>query len=668
MGRAAPFFGRFHSIAKSSRSKNVHHIRLVGHSRSFTIYTDHPSFNDVKKYSKKTSVTLLVDGRVVKDFYSDEDRSYKLRLFLTEYNVLRGTVRDRSNIDLLYTKLASGITTCDPVSILRDYPYYAMSIEKSRRVYDFDTADSLCDVLGHSIQKQCRGHCHYKIKDICDEEGHTCIPYESYKFRINGFPGALVKQQIDALIRHGSLVCHNDNIFTAETFRRECFVKDFLKYPHDCIPLEPNSLIIPDLSEEQCEILDLVSESRIAVLCGGAGTGKTRCIAAVACAFSKVILAAPTGKAARRMVQSCRDFNPSVSASTLHSLLGIGAPFEVRESILDKIPRNGLLVVDEASMLDLDVMYSVVSTARDRNLGLLFVGDPNQLPPVSRGDVFANVIEWARQSGCIVELTDIHRQAADNPITRMGHHICSGLPSENVLDYADGDLLQVHEAENYRDAIEKAIAFRRVYSKNVFDCQIISPWSRVVSSINMGALGSERPLVSFYPGDYVMCSSNVSEQDLSKFQEKDDRVVFDIPGDDFVTDHIYKSKKMLDTSSSGTFTTDSAIGFLAGVNGHSGVLLNENVMIDDASNFVYIGSDKCHANAITVHKSQGSEWPTVILVMCNTRDSFSPFLNKKLLYTAITRAKKRLIVIGNPESIKWGVDRPAPRRNTLSYV
>ena len=668
MGLPVPYFGRFHSIAKSSRSNNVQHIRLVGHNSSFTIYTDHPSFQDVKKYSKKTSLTLLADGRIVRDFYSEDDESYKLRLFLTEYKVLRGTVRDRSNIELLYSKLASGISSGDPVAILREYPYYAMSIEKSRRVYDFDTADSLCEVLGHSIQKQCRGHCHYKIKDICDEEGHTCIPYENYKFRINGFPGALVKQQIDVLIRHGSLVCHNDNIFTAETFRRECFIKDFLQYPHDSIPLEPNDLLIPDLSTEQFEILDLVSSSRISVLCGGAGTGKTRCIAAVACAFSKVILAAPTGKAARRMVQSCRDFNPFVSASTLHSLLGIGAPHEVRASILEKIPRNGLLVVDESSMLDLDVMYSVVSTARDLNLSLLFVGDPNQLPPVSRGDVFANMIEWARKCGCIVELTDIHRQAANNPITRMGHHICSGLPSENVLDYADGDLLQIHEVENYREAIDRAITLQRLYSKNVFDCQIISPWSRVAASINMGALGSDRPLGSFYPGDYVMCASNVSEQELSKFQEKDDRVVFDIPSDKFVTDHMYKSKKMFYMSDSGTVSTDSAIGFSAGVNGHTGILLTENVMIDDASNFVYIGSDKCHANAITVHKSQGSEWPTVILVMCNSRDSFSPFLNKKILYTAVTRAKKRLIIIGNPESIKWSVDRHAPRRNTLSYV
>ena len=664
MTRLSPVFGRVLAVARV-KSPHIRHVRLSEHSRTFTIYTDHPSFGDLVKYKKDTQVTLLVDGRIIKDFYSEKDASYKFRLFLTEFQVLRGTGHDRKNIQALHSKLTTSFPSRDPVDVLREYPYYAMSIERAHRLYDFDKADSMCDLLGHSIQKRCRGHCHYKIKDICDDEGHTCLLYETYKFRINGFPGALVTQQIDVLIRHGSLVCHNDHVFTADTFRRESCIRNFLQYPHEVVPLEPNDLLIPDLSEQQAEVLDLVSESRIAVLCGGAGVGKTRCVSAVTCAFAKVLLAAPTGKAARRIVQSCRDFNPGVTASTIHSLLGIGASPDAKKKARDKIPRNALLVIDESSMLDVDVMYCIVETARDLNLSLLFVGDPNQLPPVSRGDVFSNMTKWARASGCIVELTEIHRQAESNPIYRMGHHICSGLPSENVLDYVDNDLLQFHEARSYKEAVEKAISLRDIYSNNVFDCQIISPWKRVADAVNQEVIGADRKLVSFRPGDFVMCRTNVSEADFADFQDK--KVVFPIPSDPFVVDHIYKSKKMFDVDGEGGMSTDAFQGFHRGVNGHCGILLNPGVLVDDNSDFVFIGTDKAHASAITVHKAQGSEWPTVVLVVFNSTNTFSGFLNKKLLYTAATRAKKRLVIVGHPEAVKWAVDRDPQKRHTLPY-
>ena len=654
-------------LETSSKTTNIRHVRLAEFSRPFSIYLDHPSYQDLVKVPKNSVVTLVVNKRVIRDFYHQKDKSYKLRLFLMEFGVLKGSLCDRKNLDILHAKLTSAFKSRDLVEILRDYPYYAMSVPRENRLYGFDVADSMCNVLGHSIQKMCRGHCHYMIKDFCDDEGHTCLPYDTYKFRINGFPGALVKQQIDILIRHGSLVCHNNHVFTSETFRRESSIKMFLQYPHAFFPLEPNDLLIPDLSEQQAEVLDLVSERRIALLCGGAGTGKTRCIAAVTCAFKNVILAAPTGKAARRIVQSCRDFNPYVKASTIHSLLGIGASADVKKKSLDKIERNALLVIDESSMLDLDVMFHVVATAKDLNMALLFVGDPNQLPPVSRGDVFANMIDWARENDSIVELTEIHRQAESNPIYKMGYHICSGLPSENVLDYVDDKHLQFYEVASLGDAVEKAISLRDLHSSNVFDCQIITPWKRVADAVNKIVIGSDRRLVSFRPGDYVMCRTNVSDSDFSDFQTKE-VVAFPRPRDKFTVDHVYKSRKMFDVNKDGNMSTDAIQGFQRGVNGHCGILLNSNVLVDDNSDFVYIGNEKSHASAITVHKSQGSEWPTVILIMNNSSNTFSPFLNRKLLYTALTRAKKRLIVIGNPEAVKWGVERFPSKRHTMPYI
>eukprot|EP00873_Tetraselmis_striata_P026925 jgi/Tetstr1/447189/TSEL_034626.t1 len=661
------------SVSKSRKSHHCRHVRLSEHpGTTFTLYLDHPSFADMYSFPKTHLVTLAVAGRVIRDFFSDREPSAAFRAFLSEMNVLKGAPSDRKRVLKLFEKISQTFPRKDPVDVLRSYPYYAMSIEKVARVYDFDAADAMCEKLGHSIQKRCRGHCHYKIKDVCDDEGHTCLPYDSYKHRINGFPGALVTQQIDVLIRHGTLVCHNDHLFTADTFRRETAIRNFLRYQHEVLPLEPHdAMLIPGLSEQQALILDLVALSRISVLAGGAGTGKTRCIAAITCAFANVTLAAPTGKAARRIVQSCRDFNPTVDAVTLHSLLAIGGTPDNRRQAMTKIPRNGLLVIDEASMLDLDVMYAVVEAAVELNLSLLLVGDPNQLPPVSRGDVFSNIIAWAVENACIVELDEIHRQAESNPIYRMGHHIFSGLPAENVLDHADGDLLQFHETRTYAGAIEKAIAVRREYMSNVFDTQIVSPWKRVVASINQAILGPDRGLrgntVSFRPGDFVMCKTNISAKEYADFQNEED-VAFPEPRDAFVRAHVNRSNKMMDFSDTGDIVTDTLQRFQRGVNGHCGILLNANVLVDDNSDFVYIGNDKSHASAITVHKSQGSEWPTVILVVHNPSNQASGFLNKKLLYTAVTRAKKRLVIIGQPEAVQWAVERAPPKRHTLSYT
>jgi exodeoxyribonuclease V alpha subunit len=458
-------------------------------------------------------------------------------------------------------------------------------------------------------------------------------------------------------------------LYTSQTFNQEMTIRNFLLCDHDAVPLQPNDFLAPNLTNKQAEILELVTERRISVLIGGAGSGKSRCIAALACTFRNVILSAPTGKASRRIIQVCREYNPKVEAFTLHSLLGMATSdtnsAESRTKNNYNIPKHSLLIIDEASMIDIDMMFAVVNTAKDLNLGLLLVGDPNQLPPVGRGDIFTNTIEWAREYGYVIELTEIHRQVETNPIYKIGQHICKGVDTERVIEFVDGDTVQLITPSSYTDAITMAVELKKKYSRTPFDLQIITPWKKMVSAIN-SKINSGR--VGFKPGDFVMCTNNISTADFDTFRARQ-RISFPIPEDPWVLQHLYKSTKIINDDGNGNFITDTIQKFERAVNGSCGIVLNNEVIIDENSEFVYLGNYMCQASAITVHKSQGNEWATVILVLYNTGNQQSNFVNKNLLYTAMTRAKRRLIIIGSrPEDLFYGIKREAAKRYSTDYL
>jgi exodeoxyribonuclease V alpha subunit len=446
-------------------------------------------------------------------------------------------------------------------------------------------------------------------------------------------------------------------------------IRNFLLCDHDAVPLQPNDLLAPTLTNKQAEILELVTQSRVSILTSGAGCGKTRCVAALACAFKNIILAAPTGKAARRIVKVCREYNPKVEAFTLHSLLGIAVCDEyitdTKKQGNGNISQNSLLIIDESSMIDLEMMFAIINSAKNYNLSLLFVGDENQLPPIGKGNIFTNLIRWGKEHGNLLELTQIHRQVETNPIYKIGQHICKGNESEKVLDFVDGYIVQFYTPSSYQDAISMAVKLKEMCSKTPFDTQIITPWKIVASSIN-SKINSGR--VGFKPGDFVMCTNNICVADFDRFRTKQ-RISFPIPENEFICQHIYKSKKVFDTDKDGNFITDTIQHFTRAVNGSSGIILNNEIIIDENSEFVYIGADKCQASAITVHKSQGNEWATVILVLYNTGNQQSNFVNKKLLYTAMTRAKSRLIIICNQreELFNW-IKREASKRYSTDYL
>ena len=661
-------FGKILNVSFSTRFPNLRHLRITGHpNKQFTIYTNHPSFLDITRLPKGNIATLVIRGNVVCDFYCASEETTPLRIFLTEVGVLSGSQNDRHRVKVLYTKLANAFPNADVVLKLREYPYYALCISGRDRLYDFDKADEISMMLGQSLQKRCRGHCHYRLKDVCEKHGHTCMPYSTYRSMINGFPGSLVKQQLDVLIQHGSIVCHNGFVFTSDTFRRESAVRDFLTSPHSPIPLRENDLVSPSLTTEQEAVFDLVQCRRIGVLTGGAGTGKTRCIAALMCAFEGVVLLAPTGKAARRIQQVCQEFNPKARSSTIHSLLGVGLPTAVRKGIQQGLPENVLIIIDEASMLDLDMAFEITQTAKHLNWAILFVGDTNQLSPVGRGNVFCDLVEWANNNGACLHLNQIHRQAQGNPIINLADHLAK---SETfTYNFENSDNVQFYETHAYADAIEKAVSLYKLFNETDgwSSSQIITPWKRAAASVNQLCIGKERRIYSFEAFDYVMCTRNVAASELQEFQKSQDFIQFPTTESPDIIDRIRRSGKVIETVGQ-YMVTDTATNVVPGVNGQTGLLLTQNILIDEDGCFVFIGNDKTHANAITIHKSQGSEWPTIIILFPPSTFSTSVgFVNRKMIYTAITRAKKRLVLVGDMSVFEFGASTKDRKRYSLKF-
>ncbi|MBW8012931.1 MAG: ATP-dependent RecD-like DNA helicase [Chloroflexi bacterium] len=378
-----------------------------------------------------------------------------------------------------------------------------------------------------------------------------------------------------------------------------------------------------DLSEEQSQALGITLSHPVSVLTGGPGTGKTTAIkaliAAVEGAGKRYALASPTGRAAKRLSEAC-----GRPASTIHRLLEY-SPAEGFGLNADNPLRVDLLVVDEASMLDLLLTNSLLK-ALEPGTHLLFVGDIDQLPSVGAGDVLRDVIG----SGIVPvsRLSVIFRQASDSHIISNSHKINRGETPEFPKQSSDFFLFPVNSPEEAANWVEDVVTKRipeRFGLHPMRDIQVLSPMYRGlagVSAINArlqatlnppSALKPERTLFgqTFRPGDKVM-------------QIKND----------------YKKQ---------VFNGD--IGFLKEISQVEQTLTVEF----DGRGVIYDWSETDQlvlAYAVSVHKSQGAEFPAVVLVLLTQHYMM---LQRNLLYTAITRAKKLCVLISNRKSIAIAV-------------
>jgi exodeoxyribonuclease V alpha subunit len=390
------------------------------------------------------------------------------------------------------------------------------------------------------------------------------------------------------------------------------------------------------LSDEQLDVLRGILAHRIAIITGGPGTGKTTLIKSVTTILSRlgkrILLAAPTGRAARRLSEVA-----GRKASTIHKLLG----FNMAEDRFERNPSNPLdldaLIVDEASMVDLFLMYHLLNAAPVTAMVIL-VGDVFQLPSVGPGNVLSDLIASKRVK--TFELTKIFRQAEKSPIVTNAHRVRRGEPLELPPADESSDLTEFCFIEKFRpiDVVDAIVA---LCARKIPSCFHLDPVDdiQVLAPMHKGAVGT-------------LNLNRVLQNTLNPKPEGLKSYDFGFsPGDKVIHLKNNYTKEV--------FNGD--IGRVGTVNPAERCLTVDY----DGRHVVYDFSELDElmlAYAISVHKSQGSEYPVVIIPMMMQHVAL---LQRNLLYTAITRAKHLVILIGTRKALHVALKNDTPqRRNT----
>ena len=387
-----------------------------------------------------------------------------------------------------------------------------------------------------------------------------------------------------------------------------------------------------ELSSEQKEAVRNALLSGVSIITGGPGTGKTTIIntliSIVEGSGLKAAVAAPTGRAAKRVMETSGHF-----ACTVHRLLEFFYDEETRYMAFgrnaEKPLTQDVVIIDEASMLDL-LLAEALCNALKPGTRLILVGDADQLPSVGAGNVLADLID--SEFFFTSALTHIYRQSEQSGIVINAHRINSG-------DYPKfGEDFRLVKADKHEEILRKIVDISSEIPKERL--QVLTPTKKgLIGSISL----NEHLQKTFNPPS--------AEKDELKFGSTVFRV-----GDRVMqnkNDYQIEYKAAGNEKAAGKGVFNGEIGTVAAVDKE---MKTVTVVYDDTRwvEYPYIQLDELElAYAITVHKSQGSEFPVVILPM----SWFPPVLaTRSLLYTAVTRGKEDVVIVGNPQYMNGMVD------------
>ena len=418
-----------------------------------------------------------------------------------------------------------------------------------------------------------------------------------------------------------------------------------------------------NLSAKQKEAIQSINSNNVVIITGGPGTGKTTIIKNVIDIYKshgkKVVLCAPTGRAAKRMTEMTGE-----EAKTLHRLLEIGKiekdnEFTIMNYEVAPIDAD-VIIVDEASMVDIYLMNYLLNGIY-QGTKLILVGDTDQLPSVGPGSVLKDIINSERIK--TIFLDEIFRQAAQSKIIVNSHRVNDG---EYFLDKEEQEGLKddfFYIKEKSQDImLDQIISLCKGRLKNFGDYDFFEN-IQILSPTKKGLLGTKE------------LNKKLQEELNPSSDEKNEKKVGEVifrEGDRVMqvknNYDIYweKGNTLSLTYESGTGIFNGELGKIVKID-----FLNKQIKIlfDDEKEAWYALSDMDqieHAYAITVHKAQGSEFDVVIMVVTQ---SSAMLLTRNLLYTGLTRAKKLLILIGNDNVVKFMIQNADTKiRNTgLEY-
>lgn len=414
-----------------------------------------------------------------------------------------------------------------------------------------------------------------------------------------------------------------------------------------------------NLSTKQEEAIQAINSNNVVIITGGPGTGKTTIIKNVIDIYKshgkKVVLCAPTGRAAKRMTEMTGE-----EAKTLHRLLEIGKIEKANEFTImnyEVAPIDAdVIIVDEASMVDIYLMNYLLNGIY-QGTKLILVGDTDQLPSVGPGSVLKDIINSERIK--TIFLDEIFRQAAQSKIIVNSHKVNDGeyfLEKEEQEGLKD-DFFYIKE-KSQDIMLDQIISLCKGRLKNFGDYDFLEN-IQILSPTKKGLLGTKE------------LNKRLQEELNPSNDEKKEKKVGEVIFRE--GDRVMQVKNNYDIywekGNTRSLTYENGTGIF---NGELGKILKIDflnkqikILFDDEKEAWYAFSDMDqieHAYAITVHKAQGSEFDVVIMVVTQ---SSAMLLTRNLLYTGLTRAKKLLILIGNDNVVKFMIQNADTKiRNT----
>lgn len=581
--------------------------------------------------------------KMIHDILYNEQQSYKTVIFLQDFGFSMG-----ESIKIYETYKEKTI------DVLENNMYDLLDKIKG---IGFLTIDRIAlKQMDRNDERRINSGILYSMSELCMETGNTYLSYEEILNKTRDELKLFISYEdleyyILKLNKMNKIIIINDKYILKNMYDLESSITAKIAKLSSVDSLEVQGLdsVIEKLeneflikyNNEQLSAIKTALENKFSIITGGPGTGKTTIIKGIVDAYKEIknidenilleemVLLAPTGRAARRITEST-----GFKAITIHKFLKWDKETDTFQINSSNKSKAKMIIIDESSMMDIFIFSSLLDGLLD-NVTIVMVGDYNQLPSVLPGEILKDLIDSDMVR--VVRLNELYRQKENSYIVNLANDIKNNQISEKFYEKKD----DYNFIECSKETIEPIIstlckkAIEKGYNYN--QIQVLVPMYRGINGIdnlnnklqeifNPKSKNKDEYEVNgvvFREGDKVLQTKNINDLEISN-------------GDMGIIDSITKTE------------TD----VIAIIN-FDGIIVEFHKKNFDDLKLGY---------AISIHKSQGSEFDIVIMPVDS---SFKRMLYKNLIYTGITRAKKSLILVGEKEAFLYGVSKTVKKRNTM---